>query len=166
MVDATGNASIYPDLSQREETASVHYINNSIGINLPPNEVSIFLQSTKIKIKIIIISCVCKIANLLRRMGLTARLTNHDNDVVVLVPPTRSDILHACDVMEDVAIAYGYNNLTLTVPPTPTIAKQQPLNKFTDLLRHEIAFAGYSEAFTFSLVCATFNDFCKYSSFF
>lgn len=27
------------------------------------------------------------------------------------VPPTRSDILHACDVVEDVAIAYGFNNI-------------------------------------------------------
>jgi len=27
------------------------------------------------------------------------------------VPPTRSDILHACDVVEDVAIAHGYNNI-------------------------------------------------------
>ena len=29
----------------------------------------------------------------------------------LLIPPTRSDVLHACDIMEDVAIAYGYNNL-------------------------------------------------------
>jgi phenylalanyl-tRNA synthetase beta chain len=91
-------------------------------------------------------------ADLLKRMGLSARLINGDKDVVVKVPPTRSDILHACDIMEDVAIAYGYNNLTLTVPRTPTVARQQPLNKFTDLLRSEVAFAGYSEAFTFSLV--------------
>ena len=33
--------------------------------------------------------------------------------------------------MEDVAIAYGYNNLKLTVPPTYTVGKQQPINKFT-----------------------------------
>jgi phenylalanyl-tRNA synthetase beta chain len=31
------------------------------------------------------------------------------------VPPTRSDILHAVDVIEDVAIAYGYNNLPVKV---------------------------------------------------
>ena len=99
--------------------------------------------------------CACAVvqmAELLKRMGLSARLINGDKDVVVKVPPTRSDILHACDIMEDVAIAYGYNNLTLTVPRTPTVARQQPLNKFTDLLRSEVAFAGYSEAFTFSLV--------------
>lgn len=29
--------------------------------------------------------------------------------VTVTVPPTRSDVLHAVDVIEDVAIAYGFN---------------------------------------------------------
>lgn len=29
--------------------------------------------------------------------------------VKVTVPPTRSDVLHAVDVIEDVAIAYGFN---------------------------------------------------------
>lgn len=29
--------------------------------------------------------------------------------VRVHVPPTRSDVLHAVDVIEDVAIAYGFN---------------------------------------------------------
>ena len=33
----------------------------------------------------------------------------------VSVPPTRSDILHACDVAEDVAIAHGYNNIATRV---------------------------------------------------
>ena len=29
--------------------------------------------------------------------------------IKVTVPPTRSDILHPVDVVEDVAIAYGFN---------------------------------------------------------
>ena len=36
----------------------------------------------------------------------------------VTIPPTRSDILHAVDVIEDVAIAYGYNNVPLVIPQT------------------------------------------------
>ncbi len=54
--------------------------------------------------------------------------------------------------MEDVAIAYGFNNLKVTVPATTTVGKQQPINKFTDLLRAELALAGYAEALTLSLV--------------
>lgn len=35
----------------------------------------------------------------------------------------------ACDVMEDVAIAYGYNNLVRTVPKTATVGRELPLNQ-------------------------------------
>jgi phenylalanyl-tRNA synthetase beta subunit len=68
------------------------------------------------------------------------------------VPPTRSDIMHACDVMEDVAIAYGYNNLPESVAFTATEGQQHPLNKVTEQLRQEIAQAGYMEVLSFGLV--------------
>ncbi len=60
--------------------------------------------------------------------------------------------MHACDVMEDVAIAYGYNKIGQKIPQTVTVGKPQPLNKVTDLLRDEVAHAGYTEILTFSLV--------------
>lgn len=67
------------------------------------------------------------------------------------VPPTRSDVLHPCDIMEDVAIAYGYNNLKWEVPRTVTVAKQQPINCFADLVRGELAQAGFTEVLTWIL---------------
>ena len=54
--------------------------------------------------------------------------------------------------MEDVAIAYGFNNLKHTIPKTNTFGQQFPLNKLTDLLRREVAYAGYTEVLTFALV--------------
>lgn len=66
--------------------------------------------------------------------------------------------------MEDAAIAYGFNNIARPFPPTLTHGKQQPLNKLTDLLRTEVAMAGYSEILTLSLVseevfvCACVDD--------
>ena len=33
-------------------------------------------------------------------------------------------MLHACDIMEDVAIAYGYNNIKMTFPKVNTIADE------------------------------------------
>lgn len=70
----------------------------------------------------------------------------------VHIPPTRHDIIHACDIYEDVAIAYGYNNIEKKVPNTSTVAAQFQLNKLSDLLRYSIALAGFTEALTFSLV--------------
>lgn len=68
------------------------------------------------------------------------------------IPPTRHDILHPCDVAEDVAIAYGYDRLEEKLPTTFTMGKAQPLNRLTDMIRNEIALCGFTEALTFSLV--------------
>ena len=63
-----------------------------------------------------------------------------------------SHVIHACDVIEDVAVAYGFNNLVERIPQTNTIANQLPINKLTDLLRPEMAAAGFTEVLTFALV--------------
>jgi phenylalanyl-tRNA synthetase beta chain len=45
-------------------------------------------------------------------MGLEAEVSpKNDDDLLIKVLPTRPDILHECDIMEDAAIAYGFNNL-------------------------------------------------------
>ena len=67
-------------------------------------------------------------------------------------PPPRHDAIHDCDIMEDAATAYGFKNITPTTPRTYTVANQFPLNKLTELLRQDLAAAGYTEALTFALV--------------
>lgn len=62
-------------------------------------------------------------ARLLTKMCLESEVVDSET-LKVEVPPTRADVLHACDIIEDVAIAYGYNNLDWTVPNTNTIAHQ------------------------------------------
>lgn len=71
--------------------------------------------------------------------------------VSVSIPPCRSDVLHPCDVIEDIAIAYGYDNIIMQETPTRSNGFQQPLNKLTHLLRIEAGNAGYTEMLTFSL---------------
>ena len=34
------------------------------------------------------------------------------------------DVIHPCDIAEDVAIAYGFNNIKMTFPKTNCIAQQ------------------------------------------
>lgn len=91
-----------------------------------------------------------KVVSLLEKMSLAAKKTNQDN-VEVTVPPTRHDILHECDVAEDVALAYGYNEIVTRMPETHTIAQPFPLNKLSDQLRFEIANAGWTEVLNFAL---------------
>lgn len=64
-------------------------------------------------------------------------------------------ILH---VLQDVAIAYGYNNVGLSVPPTVTVGKELPLNQLVELLRLECAMCGFSEILTWAL-CSRAENF-------
>jgi phenylalanyl-tRNA synthetase beta chain len=59
------------------------------------------------------------------KMGLIVKSASDDGKTLkVEVPPVRSDILHECDIVEDIGIAYGYNNIPRELPPTNTIGKQ------------------------------------------
>lgn len=63
----------------------------------------------------------------------------------VRVPVTRSDVLHACDVAEDVAVAYGFDRIEERAPSLATQGGQQALNQLSDQMRREFAQQGYVE---------------------
>ncbi|KAI0238843.1 Phenylalanine--tRNA ligase beta subunit [Lamellibrachia satsuma] len=127
-----GSERLCPELAYRTEKVSVDDINKKVGIN----------ESAE------------NIANLLTKMCLKSDVVDAGANITVKVPPTRHDVIHACDIMEDVAIAFGYNNIKQTIPNTNCIASQFSINKLTDLLRADIAAAGFTEALTFAL-CAS-----------
>ncbi|KAH7418290.1 hypothetical protein BKA64DRAFT_654088 [Cadophora sp. MPI-SDFR-AT-0126] len=114
-----------PDLSPRLAEAEVDYINNCCGLQESPE----------------------RICQLLTKMCYTATPSSKDKNIIeVSVPPTRADVLHQCDIMEDVAIAYGFNNLPRTSPnKASTIAQPLMINKLGDIVRQETAMAGWSE---------------------
>lgn len=85
------------------------------------------------------------------KMGYTIEAIE-DTKAVVITSPIRTDVLHPCDIAEDIGIAFGYNNIKTQIPPTQTVGKPQPLNRFTDLLRSEIAQAGFIECLTMGLL--------------
>ncbi|KAJ1923813.1 phenylalanine--tRNA ligase subunit beta [Tieghemiomyces parasiticus] len=124
-----GSCTVFPTMEPRRMTAEVAYINAAIGVQLTPNQIVEYLN----------------------RMSLPAQLPAGTTDsaaateVVVDVPVTRSDILHACDLMEDVAIAYGYNRIPKTFPACSTVAAPFPINKLSDQIRRELALSGFSE---------------------
>ncbi|KAL0887813.1 hypothetical protein Bca101_011796 [Brassica carinata] len=132
----SGESYIYPDLAVYDMDVPLSYITDLMGVSLEVEEVT----------------------SLLNRMQLRAeRSTSSESQclVKVHVPPTRSDVLHPCDVMEDVAIAYGYNNLPTR---TPASIKPLPLNEFSDLLRSEVAMNVYTEVLTW-ILCSHKENF-------
>lgn len=53
-------------------------------------------------------------------------------------------MLHECDILEDVAICYGYTKIVPRMPPCATTGGRLRINKFTDFLRQEMAQAQYN----------------------
>lgn len=91
-----------------------------------------------------------QIQNLLERMIYKASIK--DDGVVVDVLDVRSDVMHECDIMEDIAISHGFNNFEKRVPPICTVGHEDPLSKFSDKVRLELALSGYSEVLTLTLL--------------
>ncbi len=52
-----------------------------------------------------------------------------------LIPAYRADILHQVDLMEDIAIAYGYENFEETIPKVATIGEEDKLENFLSKVR-------------------------------
>jgi phenylalanyl-tRNA synthetase beta chain len=86
----------------------------------------------------------------LSRMGFVGA-AKADGTYSVSVPAWRSDVIHECDILEDIAICYGFQNIKPLLPPSQTIGSQQRFNSFSDMLRFEMAFAQYNEALNFAL---------------
>lgn len=68
-----------------------------------------------------------EVARLLSKMCLQTKVVR-DNQLQVEIPPTRHDVIHACDIYEDIAIAWGYNNIARTIPKTATIGREVSLS--------------------------------------
>lgn len=86
-------------------------------------------------------------------MSLSAKASQTSPDLIdVDIPITRADVLHQADIMEDVAIAYGFNELPRSFPSkSGTIAQPLPVNKLGDIIRTEAAMAGWTEVLTLTL---------------
>lgn len=66
----------------------------------------------------------------------------------VIVPPYRQDIMHARDIIEDIAIIYGYNKLEPMQLTTHTTGGTTTTQKFIDQLRELATGLGYQEIFS------------------
>lgn len=89
-----------------------------------------------------IISCLKKI-----RYGAEAS----GNKIKVSVPAYRSDILHNCDLIEDIAIAYGFDKIKPELPSTSTTGRSHPISKSRDAINEIMTGLGYLEVMPFTL---------------
>lgn len=92
---------VSPIFSPEEMDLNLDYVNSRLGLKLNENE------------------CI----ELLSRMG----YGYNKKSKKVLVPSYRADVLHMIDLVEDIAIAYGFENFDEIIPKVATIGQEEPL---------------------------------------
>ncbi|MBT3405866.1 phenylalanine--tRNA ligase subunit beta [Candidatus Woesearchaeota archaeon] len=115
---------VTPDLSPRKIKFDLDYCNKLLGLDLRMHEA----------------------AKLFERMGLS--LEKDD----VLIPRYRADILHQMDLVEDVAIAYGYENFEHQIPKVATIGEIAPIEQFKSKISRILVGLGMLETNTYHLI--------------
>ncbi len=92
----------------------------------------------------------------LRQMGhgIGARA---EGPIEVLVPAYRNDIMHPVDLVEDVAIAYGYHNIEPVLVPTLTVGGELAVERQSEVARRALTGLGYYETLTLILTSPEVN---------
>lgn len=166
VVDAFGEAHLYPDMSPRELDVPLEYVNSYLGLQLQGDEVCKLLRSMQLDARVAPEGSSSAAVAAAggggggAAAGAAAGQKPHSSTsssssapaLAIRVPPTRSDVLHGVDVVEDVAIAYGFNNLPTRVPTTVHAGRELPVNGVSDALRAECAMSGFVEVLTWALV--------------
>ena len=85
----------------------------------------------------------------LARMGYSGLGTG--KKINVHSSPVRMDLIHPNDIIEDIAIGYGYEHFGKVLPRIQTIGSERPIERAADLVRQLMVGYGFWEATTLTL---------------
>jgi len=115
-----------PDMTPEEFELDVDYVNQVSGLDLSPKEVRERLEEMRYGVKM-------------------------KDGFKVQVPAYRTDVMHQYDLIEDIVIAHGYNNIGPELPEVDQDGGLTEITRFTDELRDVMLRAGVLEANTYVL---------------
>jgi phenylalanyl-tRNA synthetase beta chain len=117
-----------PDLKPVKKSFSVDYVNKILGTSLKDKE---------------IIDCLGK-------MGYDSKVAGKGK-LNVEIPAWRPDILHEIDIVEDVAVGYGYDKFETDFPKALTFGVTLPYQDTVESLRSIMIGLGFNEVTTFTI---------------
>ncbi len=109
-----------PDLSPGKMSVDIKYVNRLLGLDLDKDEFK----------------------ELAGAMGFGY------SDGTVLIPPYRTDMMHPIDVVEDIAISYGYESFDSEIPDVPGTGYSQGIEDFTGNIKEIMLGFGFQEVKT------------------
>ncbi|MDO8460783.1 MAG: phenylalanine--tRNA ligase subunit beta, partial [Nanoarchaeota archaeon] len=124
---------ITPDLTPDKIKISLNNVNKLLGLTL--KEIDII--------------------KLLPKMGYEYK------NKTVFVPAWRVDILHEVDIIEDIAIAYGYDRLIPQIPKVATIGEETKESKITNKIAQILTGLGLLETSSYHLIKAREAELSK-----
>lgn len=119
---------ISPDFRPTHRRLDVAYAKNILGLSLSSNQIS----------------------ELLRTAGFGVATFNEDT-LEVLVPCYRTDVMHQVDLIEDVAIAYGYNNIEPLWRDLPTTGCMKTWERLSNKVRELMIGSSCQEILTYTM---------------
>jgi phenylalanyl-tRNA synthetase beta chain len=127
-VEYSDQVLVTPDLTPQKMKLHVDYANERLGLDFTEAQTIEALQKSRLDAKQV-------------EAGV----------LDVTIPAYRTDILHEIDLVEDVAIGYGYFNLTPTLPATVTTGKQHKVSEVASDVRQIMVGLGFVESLNFVL---------------
>lgn len=119
---------ITPDFSSRRMDLSADYAQKVLGFHLTTEQM----------------------AQLLLKAGLGVEKIS-GSTITVIVPCYRVDVMHPVDLVEDVAIAYGYDNIEPLWRELPTTGGERPEQRLINIARELMVGLGFQEILTYTL---------------
>lgn len=119
---------VSPKLTLEKMRLRVEYANRLLGLKLSEKEAIKCLQKCRLDAK---------------KVG--------EGVLEVIVPPYRADILHEVDLVEEVAIGYGYYKLKPTTPAAVTVGEPHPAHALANVARQIMVGLGFLEMMNFTL---------------
>ena len=118
---------VLPELTPEIWNLDMDEVISLIGIELTPEQVVEHLQ----------------------RMRFGASI--EQGHIEILSPAYRADILHTWDLIEDIAIGYGYDMIPPAIPETITVGKQHPISVRNRQIIQIMVGLGYYQVMPFTL---------------
>jgi phenylalanyl-tRNA synthetase beta chain len=118
---------ICPDFRPKKAKLPIKLFNKISGLNLSGKEIVSYLGKARYD----------------------ARVSGEN--ILAEYPSYRIDIMHAVDLIEDVLIAYGFNNIEAEVPKLAVTGAEAPIEVFSRKIREYLVGFGAQEIISFTL---------------
>ncbi len=126
-----------PDMSPEKMKISLEKANSLLGLNIKESDLS----------------------KLLQKMGYDYKKK------YVHIPAWRTDILHEVDIIEDIAIAYGYDKLEPQIPNISTSGEESQKSKLKSKISEILIGLGLLEASSFHLITPKEAEIMKIANY-